>query len=154
MTSLCTHCPVSGGGPGTKSARTPRLRGSHETPPSTVSNVPTAEMATHIRSRSVGCGMIVWRMRPPAPGDHVGRDGWFVKPWTWLHVRPPSSLRNRPAGPTPAYSASCAAVTFQTAVIFGPSSPYVMPSLDWVQLAPRSSLRNTVGPYHSLPPPA
>ena len=59
---------------------------------------------THIRCGSVGWGTMVWRIRPPAPGRQVGREGWFVSPSTWVHVLPPSLLRNRPAGSTPAYS--------------------------------------------------
>src|SRR5260221_1628514 len=50
--------------------------------------------------------------------------------------------------------ASFVAVTFQTVVTFGPSSPYVRPSLEWVQFSRRSSLRKTAGPYQVLPPPA
>ena len=92
-----------GGGSGRKSARTPWLRGSQVAPPSRVSKVPTAEIADpHPLPGSVGWGTIVWRMRPPAPGCQVGRLGWFVRPSTWAQVRPPSSLRNSPAGPTPA----------------------------------------------------
>src|SRR6185503_15172719 len=106
-----------------KHARTELLRGSQLFPPSCVSNVPTDEMATHIRSWFVGWGTIEWRISPPAPGDQVGREGCFVRPSTWVHALPPSSLRNRPAGPTPAYSDPFAAVTFQTALILGPSSP-------------------------------
>ena len=45
-------------------------------------------------------------------------------------------------------------MTFQTFATFGPSSPYVRPSLEWVQVSPRSSLRNTAGPNHGLPAPA
>ena len=154
MTSLWTQYPVSGHGFGMKSARTPELRAAHDCPSSVVSNVPTAEIATHIRSASVGWGTIVCRISPPAPGCQVGRLGWFVRPSTWAHVWAPSSLRNSPAGPTPAKTEPLAGVTFHTALIFGPSSPYVRPELDWVHVLPRSSLRKTVGPYQGLPPPA
>src|SRR3954462_2753277 len=154
MTSLWTHCPNSGYLSGWKSARTPRFRVSHVFPPSVVSNAPTAEMPTHSRSLSDGWGTIEWRHRPPAPGCHSGRVGWLRRPSTCCHVAPSSSLRNRPAGSTPAEIDPWAAVTFQTVGTFGPSSPYVSPSLECVQLSPRSSLRQTAGPYHGLPPPA
>src|SRR6476469_9758694 len=111
-------------------------------------------MPTHIRCASVGWGTMEWRMSPPAPGPHSGRLGWFLRPSTCSHVEPPSVLRNRPAGSTPAYRPSSPAVTFQTLATFGPSSPYVSPSLEWVQVAPRSSLRKTAAPYHGLPAPA
>ena len=68
MTSLWTHCPVSGNGSGLKPARTPTLRGVQVAPPSVVSNVPTEEMPTQIRCGSLGWGTIEWRIRPPAPG--------------------------------------------------------------------------------------
>src|SRR6185503_7530963 len=70
------------------------------------------------------------------------------------HVAPPSRLRKSPAGSTPAYSASGPAVTFQIVVTLGPSSPYVRPSLEWLHDCPRSSLRQTAGPYQLLPPAA
>ncbi len=71
------------------------------------------------------------------------------------HVAPPSGLLNKPAGSTPAYSASPGPVArFQMVAIFSPSSPYVRPSLEWLQVLPRSSLRQTAGPYQLLPPPA
>ena len=74
MTSLWTHCPKSGNRfSGSNSARTPLLRVDQVAPPSCVSNTPTAEIPTHIRSPSVGWGMIVWRMSPPAPGPHSDR---------------------------------------------------------------------------------
>ena len=37
-------------------------------------------MATHIRAGSVGWGMIVWRIRPPAPGAHSGAAGVVRQP--------------------------------------------------------------------------
>ena len=156
MASLCTHCPVSGAGPGTKSARTPLFLGSHVAPPSRVSNTPTAEMPTHIRCGSVGWGTIVWRIRPPAPGPQVGRVGWFVSPSTCVHVAPPSALRKSPAGSTPANSVPSGPVASDQTVVTGsgPSSPYVSPTDEWVQVSPPSSLRHTAGPYHGLPPPA
>ena len=44
------------------------------------------------------------------------------------------------------------AVTFHRVFTFGPSSPYVSPSPECVQVLPRSSLRHTAGPYQGLPP--
>jgi hypothetical protein len=41
-------------------------------PPSSVASTPPAEIATSIRAGSVGCGRIVCRHRPPAPGAHWG----------------------------------------------------------------------------------
>ena len=70
------------------------------------------------------------------------------------HVLPPSSLRNSPAGSTPAKIDPWAGVTFQTVGIFSPSSPYVMPSDEWVHVVPRSSVLKTAGPYQEDPPPA
>src|SRR6476661_7000361 len=133
---------------------TPWLRASQDVPPSSVANVPTALIATHIFSASVGWGTIVWQIRPPAPGCQPGRLGCSRRPSTCRQVAPPSSLRNSPAGSTPAYSDPWAGVTFQTVGIFGPSSPYVRPSDEWLQVVPRSSLRNTAAPYQGEPPPA
>src|SRR5215212_3607286 len=155
MTSLCTHCPNSGYGSGMNPARTPVLRDSQVAPPSCVSKAPTDEMPTQRRRASVGWGTIEWRHSPPLPGCHSDRVGCFVSPSTWRHVAAPSSLRNRPAGSTPAYSApSKPAVRFQIVLMEGPSSPYVNPSLECDHVSPRSSLRHTAGPYHSLPPAA
>jgi len=36
-------------------------------------------------------------------------------------------------------------------VIFGPSSPYVIPAEEWVQVSPPSSDRHTAGPYQAFP---
>ena len=36
------------------------------------------------------------------PGCHCGRVGWLVRPSTCCQVPPPSRLRNKPAGSTPA----------------------------------------------------
>ena len=94
------------------------------------------------------------RQSPPLPGCHSGVDGWRRSPSTWAQVAPPSVLRNRPAGSTPANNPASDGVTFQTVAIFGPSSPYVMPSDECVQVRPRSSLRNTAAPYQGLAPPA
>ena len=74
-----------------------------------------------------------------------------MRPATWAQVAPSSSLRKSPAGSTPAKTAPWAAVTFQTVGIAGPSSPYVRPADEWVHDEPRSSERQTAGPYHGLP---
>ena len=57
---------------GSKSARTPWLRGSQRgAAVACVSKTPTAEMPTQVRCGSSGCGTIVCRIRPPAPGCQV-----------------------------------------------------------------------------------
>ena len=114
-------------------------------------------MPTHARCGSSGCGTIVCRISPPAPGSQVSRDGWSVRPRTCVQVAPPSSLRNRPAGSTPARMAPSGVVARLHTVLIGvmPSpSPYVRPSLEWVQVCPRSSLFQTAGPNHGDPPAA
>src|SRR5512140_1337082 len=93
-------------------------------------------------------------MSPPLPGCHSGLLGWARRPSTWVHVSPPSALRKRPAGSTPAYTTPGAAVTFHTRVRSGPASPYVRPADECVHVEPRSALRQTAGPNHGEPPPA
>ena len=101
--NLCTHWPVTGFGSGLKSARTPLLRGSHVAPPSRVSNTPTAEIPTQTRSAIGGVGDDrVQDQARRCPAAQPGRVGWSRRPATWLQVTPPSALRNRPAGSTPA----------------------------------------------------
>ena len=48
--SLWVHWPNSGNGSGRKSALTPLLTGSQDSPASSVVITPTAEMPTHIRA--------------------------------------------------------------------------------------------------------
>ena len=70
--NLWTHWPVSGYSSGWPTARTPRLRASQVAPPSAVWKTPTAEMPTHIRAGSVGCGTIEWRIEPAGAGLPAG----------------------------------------------------------------------------------
>src|SRR5437667_298536 len=71
-------------------------------PPSSGATVAPARIPTHTLPASEGWGTIVWHMRPPAPGRQRGRLGCSRRPATWLQLAPPSSLRNSPAGSTPA----------------------------------------------------
>ena len=107
MANLWTHCPVTGKrSSGLNSARTPTLRGSHDAP--AVARLEHADRRDPDPGpvASVGWGMIVCRMSPPAPGPQVGRVGWLVRPSTWRQVVPPSSLRKSPAGSTPGEDAA------------------------------------------------
>ena len=120
--SLWTHCPNSGVGPGMKSARTPLLRVVPRRPPSVVSNVPAAEMATHSRSdrpdrerSSAGSGR---RARLPL------RLRWMLA--QTLDVRPGVAAVVAPEQPGRLGAGVERAVgreTCQIERIFGPSAP-------------------------------
>src|SRR5688572_30894414 len=97
---------------------------------------------------------MVCRHSPPLVGCHSPRERCARSPTTCCQVAPPSSLLKSPAGSIPAYSVPCAWVTHHTWVTSGPSSAYVRPSLDWVQVWPRSRLCQMAGPYQLLAPPA
>ena len=53
-------------------------------------------------ARRPDAGTSECRISPPPPGCQCGRDGWSRRPATCRQDWPPSSLRNSPAGSTPA----------------------------------------------------
>ncbi len=71
-------------------------------PPSSVSQTPTAEIATSNRFGSPGQGTIVWRQRPPLPGCQSPREGCSQSPRLSSHVSPPSVLLKSGPGSPPA----------------------------------------------------
>ena len=111
------------------------------------------------RCGSSGCTSTVCRHMPPPPGCHCGRCGWSHSPRTSEKLRPPSSLRNRAAGSTPAYitsgssdgpGASCQILANDASVSSGKRKAACSSS---VHVSPRSSERRNTGPQWLLTEP-
>jgi hypothetical protein len=66
-------------------------------------------------------------------------------------VPPPSRLSKIPGFSTPTSSRPFFAARFETLdIFFSPSASYASPSLECSQVSPRSGLRQTAEPCHSL----
>ena len=146
-----------GSGSGSKSARTPLFRGSHVAPPSRRLEHPDRrDPDPHpLRVGRVGDDRVAGSARR-RPGPQVWRVGWFVSPSTCDQVAPPSSLRNRPAGSTPAKIDPSGPVARLQTVVIG-SRPVLAVGHPLRRVGPRlppSSLRHTAGPYQGEPPAA
>src|SRR5207247_790604 len=82
---------------------------------------------------------------------HLSRPGWPSSVLSSDQVAPPSRLSNTPAASAPASTRPCAAVRPETFESLRPlPSSYASPSLDSSQVSPRSLLRQTPAPCHSL----
>ncbi len=103
ISTWCTQKPTSGSSSGSVPCdRSPRLTGRQAAPPSSLRNVPAAEIATNIRPACSGSRMIVCRHIPPAPGCQPGPDSCVRSPVSSVQVAPPSPVRNSAASSTPA----------------------------------------------------
>ncbi len=102
MAMRCTQCPTAAVGSGMYWECRPWLIGRQLRPPSSLRNVPAAEIAVNMRSGLVGSITMVCKHMPPAPGAHWGPDSWPRSPASSCHVAPPSVLRNKAASSTPA----------------------------------------------------
>jgi hypothetical protein len=98
----CTQWPTSAVGSGMYCECRPWLIGRQVLPPSSVRNVPAAEIAVKMRSGLVGSSTIVCRHMPPAPGANAGPDSWPRSPASSCQLAPPSVVRNSAASSTPA----------------------------------------------------
>src|SRR3954454_14383549 len=129
----------------------PRLRGSHFSPPSSLTYTPPVLIATVTRS-DAGSGSTVCTAPPPPPGCQVGRCGWSCSPRTRSNERPPSVLRHsecgsQPAQTTPGRSAE-AGRSCHTPANAAPvsSGNRIAPWSVSCPVVPRSSDHMTVGP--------
>src|SRR5581483_4062938 len=75
--------------------------------------------------------------------------GWPASVERSVHVSPSSRLSKMPGASTPASTRPCAAESDETFDSLRPSS-YAKPSLESVHVSPRSLLRQTAEPCHSL----
>ena len=71
-------------------------------PPSSVSQTPTAEIASATRDGSPGHVAIECMHMPPAPGLHSGRVGCSQNAWFSSQLAPPSWLSKSTPGAPPA----------------------------------------------------
>src|SRR4029079_3517848 len=150
--SLCTQNPTSSCSRG-QSARSPRLRGVHVVPSSVVSKRLLACTIAQTWFGSSSSAVIA--EIPRCPG------GWFAgssqpslpgcpSSIEYGAQEAPSSLLAQMTGAaTPTSTRPWAADTLETLDIRRPSA-YTSPSLDCVQVSPRSGLRQIDDPCHSL----
>jgi len=121
----------------------------HDSPPSSESHTPAAEMPTASRDGSPGHVQIECRHIPPNPGCHFGREGSFHRPSLIRHVRPPSSLLNNAAGATPIHRTSSSTPTRTIQIRsagLSASSGRAMPSAASQPSASGSSEKYSLGP--------
>ena len=76
--------------------------------------------------------------------------GWPASVLSSDHVVPPSVDSKMPGASTPANRRPCAAVSPEILDSFSPPSGYESPSLESSHVSPRSVLRHTPAPCHSL----
>src|SRR5262249_51410586 len=137
-----------------QSARSPRFRGVQLVPWSVVSNSPTPW--TIAQNRDASCPSVMSAEIPRWPGgwfagsSHSSLPGCPSSVDRSDHVCPPSVLSKLPGASTPTSTRPCRAASVETFDMRLPFSPYDSPSLDCVQVSPRSLLRQTVDPCHSL----
>ena len=127
----CTQWPISAVGSGRNPECRPRLMVFQVRPPSSVRNEPAAEMATNIRSGSLGSSRIVCRHIPPAPGIHAAPVSWPRRPASSCHDSPPSVVRNSAASSTPAYATSGSVSDGSTCHTRANSHGCCVPSYHW-----------------------
>ena len=81
---------------------------------------------------------------------HFVRPGWPSSVLTSDQVWPSSLLSNTPAASAPTRTRPCAAAMPESLDSFISAPGNSRPSLDSVQVSPRSLLRQTAAPCHSL----
>src|SRR4051794_1795077 len=129
----------------------PRLRGSHFSPPSSLTYTPPVLIATVTRS-DAGSGSTVCTAPPPPPGSQVVRCGWSHRPRTRSKEQPPSVLRHSECGSQPAQTTSGRSAVSgrscqtRASAASSPSGKRIAPGSVSCQVAPRSSDHMTVGP--------
>ena len=131
------------------------FRGVHVEPPSDVSYAPIPwTIVQKWEGRS-------WSgIRPEIPrwpggwfagSSQASLPGWPASVVSSDQFSPPSLLSKIPGASTPTSSLSPVVISVETLETFRPSSsPYEIPSLECSHVSPRSRLRQTAEPCHSL----
>ena len=134
------------------------MRGVHESPSSVVSKSPIpctiaqkrdSSSPSNISADSPRCpgGWFAGSSQPSLPGSPESVD-------SSPHVSPPSRLSKIPGASTPASTRPGATASAEIFDNFRAPSPYEIPSLESDHVSPRSGLRQTAEPCHSLAPAA
>jgi len=131
------------------------LRGVQLVPSSVVSKTPTPWTIAQKRESSSSSSMSAEMPRWPggwfAGSSHASLPGSPASVERSENVSPPSLLSKIPGASTPTSTRPLRAASDDTFDTFRPlDSSYAIPSLDSVHVSPRSLLRHTADPCHSL----
>src|SRR5919204_1788646 len=138
-----------------QSARRPLLRGVHDSPSSSVSKSPTP--CTIAQKRDGTSESNISAEMPRCPGgccagsSQTSLPGCPASVVSSDHVSPPSRLSKIPGASTPTRTRPSLTASVETFDSLRPASAsYSKPSLESVHVSPRSPLRQTAEPCHSL----